>query len=130
MKNLYWKVNPKLIVNKNPYLNNWDGDFQLNLNITILCKEYEEIANEIKRVIKLINEKNFEESMIKIFDKEAYLSEIYFYLSEDILLNSTEQNILELIKKDYLLSYYWKLEEINKNENVSFMLGTCLNNKI
>lgn len=117
-------------MNNNPYLNNFDKNFQLKLNITILCKEYKEISNEIQRVVQLINEKNFEESMTKIFDKEAYLSEIYFYLSEDILLNITEQNILELIKKDYLLSYYWKLEEINKDENVSFILGKCLKNKI
>lgn len=60
-------------------------------------------------MISTINGHTFETTMTKIFDKEAYLAEIYIYLSEESLLSMSAVNILEIIENDYLFSYYWKM---------------------
>lgn len=116
-KQLYWKIDPKKLIDKNIHFNDIELNTKTKKDIQLLCKEYKKIALEIKNLIHSINETNFERNMMKFFEKEAYLAEIYFYLSEDILLAIEDIDILELIKKDYLLSYYWKLEEMNRSEN-------------
>ncbi|MFP7291531.1 hypothetical protein [Enterococcus hirae] len=116
-KQLYWKIDPEKLIDKNVHFNDIELNTKKKKDIQLLCKEYKKITSEIKNIIHSINETNFEINMMKFFEKEAYLAEIYFYLSEDILLAIEDIDILELIKKDYLLSYYWKLEEMNRSEN-------------
>lgn len=122
MQKLYWNVNPEEIVKQNESFKNIRSNTQLEENITILCQEYEKNSNKIHSLIRKINGDNFEKTMTKIFDREAYLAEIYFYLSEDILINMKNEDVLEIIRNDYLLSYYWKIEELNQTENIEFFL--------
>lgn len=122
MKKLYWNVNPEEIVKQNESFKNIRSNTQLEENITILCQEYEKNSNKIHSLIRKINGDNFEKTMTKIFDREAYLAEIYFYLSEDILINMKNEDVLEIIRNDYLFSYYWKIEELNQTENIEFFL--------
>lgn len=129
MKQLYWNVDPEEVVKQNIYLKNIDIDARIRKIILILCQEYKNISNEILNVIGAINGRNFEEMLSKVFDKEAYLAEIYFYLSGDILINFTDIDVLESIKNDYLLNYYWKIEEMNQTENVVFFLRKWLDDK-
>lgn len=122
MQKLYWNVNPEEIVKQNESFKNIRSNTQLEENITILCQEYEKNSNKIHSLIRKINGDNFEKTVTKIFDREAYLAEIYFYLSEDILINMKNEDVLEIIRNDYLLSYYWKIEELNQTENIEFFL--------
>lgn len=122
MKQLYWNIDPEKVVKQNEKLKSIDTNIQLKKYTSILCNEYKKKSEEIHKMTEKINGENFEQVMTKIFDKEAYLAEIYFYLSEDILINMLDTDILEVIKNDYLLSYYWKVEELNQTENVEFFL--------
>lgn len=122
MKKLYWNVNPVEVIEQNESFKDIKSNIQLEENITILCQEYEKNSNKIHSLIRTINGRNFEKTMTKIFDREAYLAEIYFYLSEDILINMKNEDVLEIIRNDYLLSYYWKIEELNQTENIEFLL--------
>lgn len=122
MKKLYWNVNPVEVIEQNESFKDIKSNTQLEENITILCQEYEKNSNKIHSLIRTINGRNFEKTMTKIFDREAYLAEIYFYLSEDILINMKNEDVLEIIRNDYLLSYYWKIEELNQTENIEFLL--------
>lgn len=122
MKKLYWNVNPVEVIEQNESFKDIKSNTQLEENITILCQEYEKNSNKIHSLIRTINGRNFEKTMTKIFDREAYLAEIYFYLSEDILINMKNEDVLEIIRTDYLLSYYWKIEELNQTENIEFLL--------
>lgn len=129
MKQLYWNVDPEDVVKQNKCFIDIDSNIQLKKSIVILCQEYKRVSNDIHKTIEKINGNNFEEVMPIIFDKEAYLAEIYFYLSEDILGNMIDGDILEIIRTDYLYSYYWKLEEMNQGENVEFFLRKWIKEK-
>ncbi|MBE9855622.1 hypothetical protein G8B32_13435 [Enterococcus faecalis] len=126
MNQLYWNVNPELVIKQNDDFKQLEENNPMSQIIIILVKEYRKVSEEIKNIIKKISYENFEESMTILFDREAYLSEIYIYLSTDIIpalfINKTDIDILELIRKDYLRSYYWKLSEINQKEYVEFFL--------
>lgn len=126
MSRLYWNVNPELVIKQNDDFKQLEENNPMSQIIITLVKEYRKVSEEIKNIIKKISYENFEESMTILFDREAYLSEIYIYLSTDIIpalfINKTDIDILELIRKDYLRSYYWKLSEINQKEYVEFFL--------
>ncbi len=130
MKPLYWNINPEEVIKENENFKNLSSvDRHIQKNLAILCQEYNKVSQDIKEMIQSINGNNFEKIMVKIFDKEAYLAEIYFYLDNDILINTMEENILQLIRNDYLLSYYWKLSEMNQPENVVFFLEKWIEEK-
>lgn len=112
MNKLYWNIDPYELIKKNPDYNCIAREGKkFPLVVVNLMSLYRDKANECIELVQKINYKNFEESMIRIFEKEAYLSEISYYL-ENIKFCEFEQEketILPRIEKEYLVDYYFKL---------------------
>ncbi len=113
MNKLYWNIDPDELIKKNPDYNRIARGDEKNLPLVVanLISLYRDKANECIELVKKINYENFEESMIKIFEKEAYLSEISYYL-ENIEFREFErerEKIFPRIEKEYLVDYYFKL---------------------
>ncbi|ELA93958.1 hypothetical protein OIA_05141 [Enterococcus faecium EnGen0018] len=49
-------------------------------NISVLCQEYKKVVNGTLEITESINGSNFENKAKKVFDREDYLAEIYYYL--------------------------------------------------
>ena len=111
MNKLYWNMDPNELIKNNPdynYIYEID-EKRLPVVVTWLMSLYREKASECVELIQQINSKNFEESIIKILEKEAYLSEIGYYL-ENIEFDELERaEIIPKIEKEYLVDYYFKL---------------------
>lgn len=111
MYQLYWNIDPEKLVSENNAFN--DSTKKIQKNLLLLIEEYKAVSNEIKKYINQIENTNFEEYMSEILDREAYLAEIYFYLTEDILNSFDDEDILAFIKKEYLLSYEGEIQELD-----------------
>lgn len=111
----YWEINPEELIKSSAC----NSSLQAKKNLSILIQEYKKTSNQINKIIKKITEKNFLEQLELFFDREAYLAEIYFYLTEDIELLNTEKNILDRINKDYILSYFTHLEDEERQNCIS-----------
>lgn len=113
MNKIYWNIDPDELIKKNPDYNRVAEGNEKNLPLIVanLMSLYRNKANECIELVKKINYENFEESMIKLFEKEAYLSEISYYL-ENIEFSEFErerERVLSRIEKEYLVDYYFKL---------------------
>ena len=130
MYQLYWNIDPEKLVSKNNAFN--DCTKKIQKNILLLIEEYKAVSNEIKKYINQIENTNFEEHMSEILDREAYLAEIYFYLTEDILNSFNDEDILAFIKKEYLLSYEGEIQELDnfRVQNGTFLFKNWFKRKL
>lgn len=130
MYQLYWNIDPEKLVSENNAFN--DCTKKIQKNILLLIEEYKAVSNEIKKYINQIENTNFEEYMSEILDREAYLAEIYFYLTEDILNSFNDEDILAFIKKEYLLSYEGEIQELDnfRVQNGAFLFKNCFKRKL
>ena len=130
MYQLYWNIDPEKLVSENNAFN--DCTKKIQKNILLLIEEYKAVSNEIKKYINQIENTNFEEYMSEILDREAYLAEIYFYLTEDILNSFDDKDILAFIKKEYLLSYEGEIQELDnfRVQNGAFLFKNWFKRKL
>lgn len=130
MYQLYWNIDPEKLVSENNAFN--DCTKKIQKNILLLIEEYKAVSNEIKKYINQIENTNFEEYMSEILDREAYLAEIYFYLTEDILNSFNDEDILAFIKKEYLLSYEGEIQELDnfRVQNGAFLFKNWFKRKL
>lgn len=126
----YWEIDPQQIVKHNKKLLSklfHNSDYkQVYYQINLLIEIYNKESLFIKGSIKSINSSNFFITIKKIFEKEALLSEIYFYLANyewDYDKKHFDQNIIKTIQTDYLSDYYWKLGNIEENKCPKLLLG-------
>ncbi|EGO7770193.1 hypothetical protein JWS91_002663 [Enterococcus faecalis] len=84
-----------------------------------MIQAYKEASEEVYEIIKNITEQNFVKQLELFFDREAYLAEIYFYLKEGGGLLEVDKNILDVVNKEYILSYYTHLESAGAQNSIS-----------
>lgn len=127
MRPCYWEINPRMFFFNNPISKKIIENNKGNIpdNIIELFVFYEECASECLDLQKGISSVNFKETMIKLFDIEAKMSEIAFYLEKvDLTL---EENLPKLITQEYLLDYY---ENISSFHDEGYLLVSCLKDKV
>lgn len=108
----FWEINPEEVVTDN--LDNNELSLQKVSNIQNLIQAYKDTSAKINKIGKINDEQNFVDQvdqLLTFFDLEAYLAELYFYLNEGIELLDTEKNIIDVINRDYKLSYHYYLED-------------------
>lgn len=122
----YWKINLEDLVQEN--LSIEECSPKVRKNIFTLVQAYKEASEKIKNISKQITEQNFVEQLELFFDQEAYLAEIYFYLTEGVSVLELEENVLEIVNEDYILSYITQLEDKReKNYRSEPILNIWLN---
>lgn len=122
----YWEINPEDLGKEN--LSIEECSPQVKKNIFTLVQAYKEASEKIKNISKQIMEQNFVEQLELFFDQEAYLAEIYFYLTEGVSVLELEENVLEIVNEDYILSYITQLEDKReKNYRSEPILSIWLN---
>lgn len=113
MNKLYWNIDPYELIKKNPNYNfiaEIDEE-KLPTAVTSLILLYRNKASECVELIKKINYRNFEENIVKLLEKEAYLSEIGYYLEKITFDEVEREGIHTRIEKEYLVDYYFKLSQ-------------------
>lgn len=130
----YWEIDPVEIVKKNKTLLKFENNSHNNilLQINTLTDLYKKEAKSISYLIDDINKENFFYTIEKILEKEALLSEIYFYLIDydwSYSGGDLNEDIVKIIQHDYLIDYYWKFENL---EEIKYpkLLVNILNKKI
>ena len=102
-------------------------DLVQTVNYRTLCTEYKKVASEVKELIDSITKDNFKETIYKIIDDEAYLAEIYFYLTSPDLLST--KDLLATIQKEYLLGYSIWLDYQENDGRVRSFVSEALHSK-
>ncbi|EOH1314048.1 hypothetical protein IL307_13190 [Enterococcus faecium] len=113
----YWEIDPIEIVKNNTTLLKFENTSRndILLQINTLIDLYKKESKTIVYFIEKINKENFFYNIEKILEKEALLSEIYFYLIDyDWNYNEGGEDIVKIIQNDYLRDYYWKFENLEE----------------
>lgn len=129
MEQFFWETSPVYLLKQNPQ---YKMIKKHNIkNVQFLISEYKKISKEITILINSDKQKTFNDYIYQLLDKEAYLSEIAFYLKEFPWMDSKLGKIDYLIRNEYLIDYYNKLEFNFQEKDTSpiFMVG-LLNNSI
>ncbi|MDT2227953.1 hypothetical protein [Enterococcus faecalis] len=118
MELCYWELNPEILFRMNPHyksvIRNNGNEYPKNvLDLISIYNEYSEKCIILQRNIDFYNFKN---NIVKLFEYEAVLSEISYYLSE-VDLTAMEEDMHTLIQQEYLIDYYYKLENAHKEGN-------------
>lgn len=124
----YWDLNPRSLFQKNSYSEKIVEENGGNIpdNVKELFDVYEEYSFQCMTLQNTITQANFKEVMEMIFELEAQLSEIAFYL-EKVDLSLIEENLHELIKDECLLDYY---ENLANSYNEGYFLVSSLREKV
>ncbi len=129
----YWELDPVKLVEKNEnFLFNLFCSScyqQVYTQISTLAEIYRIESKSIKDLIQEINAENFYMTIRSIFEKEALLSEIYFYLMEydwDCSKEDFTEDILQVVKRDYLSDYCWKIENTSETDYPKLLIETIL----
>lgn len=117
MELCYWELNPEILFRMNPYYKrvirkNGNEYPKHVLDLISIYNEYSEKCIILQRNIDFYNFKN---NIVKLFEYEAVLSEISYYLSE-VDLTVMEEDMHTLIQQEYLIDYY-KLGNAHKEGN-------------
>ncbi|EGO7505806.1 hypothetical protein F6324_002566, partial [Enterococcus faecalis] len=109
MKPCYWELNPEELLRENPYYyqENKSEDLKDLSELIIFYKKYSDLCENIQKNISFCN---FKESIISILEYEAILSEISYYLRNIDFETIENKKLISLIKEEYLVDYYHKLE--------------------
>lgn len=130
MKKFFWEVSPICLLKQNPQ---YPMIKYLHSNeIIFLISEYKKVSNEIKKLLSSYGENSFDDYFYQILDREAYLSELAFYLKEFSWEKNEFTKIQSLLKSEYLIDYYDKLEfnfQASEEDFPIFLVG-LLNNSI
>ncbi|MGH1673277.1 MULTISPECIES: hypothetical protein [Enterococcus] len=118
MELCYWELNPEILFRMNPYYKrvirkNGNEYPKHVLDLISIYNEYSEKCIILQRNIDFYNFKN---NIVKLFEYEAVLSEISYYLSE-VDLTVMEEDMHTLIQQEYLIDYYYKLGNAHKEGN-------------
>ena len=118
----YWEINPEdLLKNGNYEKNNLS---ECAYNLMIMYNKYEEKG---KKLQQSINSKNFKKNIEQLLEIEAILSEIQFYLEEINLESADTNNVISQIETEYLVDYYYKIGNADKEGN---FFASLLRNKV
>lgn len=130
MPQFFWETSPMYLLKQNPQYPVIKN--QNSKEITFLISEYKKTSKEIKKLLNSNEKKTFTTYFYQILDKEAYLAEIAFYLKEFPWGDSNFVKVVHLIKSEYLIDYYNKLEFNfqEKEENHPVFLVGLLNKSI
>lgn len=118
MELCYWELNPEVLFRMTPYYKrvirkNGNEYPKHVLDLISIYNEYSEKCIILQRNIDFYNFKN---NIVKLFEYEAVLSEISYYLSE-VDLTVMEEDMHTLIQQEYLIDYYYKLGNAHKEGN-------------
>lgn len=125
MKPCYWELNPEELLRENPYYyqENKSEDLKDLSELIIFYKKYSDLCENIQKNISFCN---FKESIISILEYEAILSEISYYLRNIDFETIENKKLISLIKEEYLVDYYHKLE----NNEEEYFLTSLLYDKV
>ncbi|EGO2587860.1 hypothetical protein IHC39_002450 [Enterococcus faecalis] len=129
MQHFFWETSPVYLLKQNPQ---YKMIKQYNIKeVQFLISEYKKTSKEIKHLINDDKQKPFNDYIYQLLDKEAYLSEIAFYLKEFPWVDGKFGKINYLIRSEYLIDYYNKLEfNFQEKENYPIFMVGLLNNSI
>lgn len=132
MPHFFWETSPYCLLKQNPQYH-MIKQHQIK-EISFLISEYKTTSRKIKKLLNSPQKTTFMDYLYQVFDEEAYLAEIAYYLREFPWMESNFNEfdrIDSLIKKEYLIDYYSKLEFNfqEKKDHPIFMVG-LLNNSI
>lgn len=118
MELCYWELNPEVLFRMNPYyksiIRKDDNRYPKHvLDLISIYNEYSEKCISLQRNIDFYS---FKKNIVKLFEYEAVLSEISYYLSE-VNLTDMEEDMRILIQQEYLIDYYYKLGNSHKEGN-------------
>ncbi|PWI82968.1 hypothetical protein DKB98_06105 [Enterococcus faecalis] len=125
----YWEIDPDDLL-KNRKIYQKFSDYEKNkiskcaYNLIFMYRKYAEKGKELQQTI---NFKNFKNNMEQLLEIEAILSEIYFYLEEVDLSSVNKSNVNTLIENEYLVDYYDKVGNADKEGN---FISSLLRNKV
>ena len=128
MTTCYWELNPRALFQKNPHSEKimQENGGEIPDNIKELFTVYEECSSQCILLQNSIDQYNFKDVMKKIFELEAQLSEISFYL-EEIDISFVQEDLLLLIQREYLLDYY---EKLSNSYIEGHFLISCMREKV
>lgn len=126
---LYWEIDPEeLLKNRKVYqgIRDYEKDKALECthNLIVMYRKY---AEKGKRLQQIINSKNFKQIIEQLLEVEAVLSEIQFYLEEVDLSTVDPDSIILLIENEYLVDYYYKIGNADKEGE---FFASLLRNKV
>ena len=107
----YWEINPEDLS-------------ECAYNLMIMYNKY---AEKGKKLQQSINSKNFKKNIEQLLEIEAILSEIQFYLEEINLESADTNNVISQIETEYLVDYYYKIGNADKEGN---FFASLLRNKV
>ncbi|WP_242385013.1 DUF7006 family protein [Enterococcus faecalis] len=123
--NFYWEIDPDDLLKKRKF-----NDYEINkiskelYNLIFMYRKYAEKGKELQQSI---TSKNFKNNIEQLLEIEAILSEIQFYLEEIDLKSVAENDIITLIEQEYLIDYYYK---IGNSDKEGAFFTSLLRNKV
>lgn len=131
MCQFFWEIDPWIISRRYFLLSDTQENEILRRNAKVLCKEYEKTKREIQQTISDINGKEFFSKISQFYLQEAYLAELYNYLTNPVLLSmeTSGERLLKVIDQEYLLDYMDSIDYTKTNTKVKTLVGKLLYDK-
>ncbi|MCO8259919.1 hypothetical protein D3Z35_15605 [Enterococcus faecalis] len=112
----YWEIAPEDFLENRKFYQKF-SDYEKDkiskcvYNLIYMYRKYAEKGKELQQTI---NFKNFKNNIEQLLEIEAILSEIQFYLEEVDLSYVDANNVITLIENEYLVDYYYKIGNADK----------------